>query len=165
MQASRRTADFLLSVPFLVALVVLVVNDFILKRTVPSYVTGKLSDLAGPVVASLVAVAGVEVISRRRDPDRWAAPSWFLACAVIVVVTFGAIKLTDPGTEFYVNVNAWLIDAARRPMSLFGDPTQPVEVSVIRDPWDVVLALLAIPGVYAVGVRWRRPPTKPSTSD
>lgn len=164
MQARRRTADFLLSVPFLVALVVLIANDFVLKRTVPSYLTGKLSDLAGPVVASLIVVAGIEVISRRRDPERWAAPAWFLACAVIVVVTFGAIKLTDPGTEFYVNINAWLIDASGRLMSLFGNPTQPVEVSVIRDPWDVVLALLAIPVVYAVGVRWRRPQTEPPTS-
>ena len=55
------------------ALVMLVLNDHVLKQAWPGWVTGKLSDVAGLVVAPLL-LAAVLRCARRRAPFRWRLP-------------------------------------------------------------------------------------------
>ena len=55
------------------ALVVLVVNDHLLKAAYPGWITGKLSDFAGMVLAPLVLVAIVDAIAPVRAWMGWAS--------------------------------------------------------------------------------------------
>lgn len=57
LSASRRAADVLGSLPFLLSIGVLLLNDHVLKATRPGLITGKLSDVAGVVMIALLATA------------------------------------------------------------------------------------------------------------
>jgi hypothetical protein len=120
------------------ALVVLVLNDHVLKQAWPGWVTGKLSDVAGLVVAPLLLGAVLALVRAPRAlPVSLAATgAGFVFC-----------KTSSFGAE--VTSSAW---------SLFGTPT------MIRAD---VTDLLALPGLYAawrihrtvagrVGTDWRR---------
>ena len=86
------------------ALVVLVVNDHLLKAAYPGWITGKLSDFAGMVLAPLVLVAIVDAIAPVRAWMGWAS-------AVAVGCAFALCKTWAPATEAY---EAAAIDGARR---------------------------------------------------
>ncbi|SES47621.1 hypothetical protein SAMN05216199_4118 [Pedococcus cremeus] len=104
--------------PTLLALAVLVLNDHVLKQSAPGFVTGKLSDVAGLVLApALLAV----VLTLLRIPR--AAPVALVATAV----GFTLVKTTTEGVE--VANHLW---------SAVGWPTQ-----MLRDPTD----LIALPGL------------------
>jgi hypothetical protein len=66
----------------LAALALLLANDHVLKRAWPGLVTGKLSDVAGPIVVAALAGA----VARRRGP-RWERAAW-----VAVAVAFALVK-------------------------------------------------------------------------
>ena len=70
----------------LASLVTLVVNDHVLKQRWPGWVTGKLSDFAGMVLAPLVLVALVD----RFAP--FAGRRAYVACSAIVAVAFVVVK-------------------------------------------------------------------------
>ena len=150
-----KSGDFLLSAIFLTALTLLLVNDFLLKRFAPSVLSGKLSDLAGPIVASLILVAAIEVMVRWLRPTSWARPWWFAAAALLVVTAFAAIKLTATGAELYAVTNTWVLNQLASITSAIGWGEPTVRVSVVEDSVDVVVALFAIPAVIWVGLRWR----------
>src|ERR687898_3548159 len=85
------------------ALVLLVLNDHVLKQAWPGWVTGKLSDVAGLVVAPLL-LAALLAVARARRP-----------VAIAVVVTglgFTFCKTSDIGAAATSSV--W---------SVFGTPT------------------------------------------
>jgi hypothetical protein len=120
------------------ALVVLVLNDHVLKQAWPGWVTGKLSDVAGLVVAPLLlaAVLALVRVPRAMPVSLAATGAGFVLCKTS---TFGA----------EVTSTVW---------SLFGTPT------MIRAD---VTDLLALPALYAawrihrtvaaaVGGDWRR---------
>jgi hypothetical protein len=120
------------------ALVVLVLNDHLLKRAWPGWFTGKLSDVAGLVVAPLLLAAVLALVRAPRSlPVSLAATgAGFVFC-----------KTSDIGAA--VTSSVW---------SLFGTPT------MIRAD---VTDLLALPALYAawwihrtardaVGSGWRR---------
>ena len=120
------------------ALVVLVLNDHVLKQAWPGWVTGKLSDVAGLVVAPLLLAA---VLALVRAP--WGLPVSLTATGAGFVLC----KTSDLGAA--VTSSVW---------SLFGTPT------MIRAD---VTDLLALPALYAawrihrsaaraVGAGWRR---------
>jgi hypothetical protein len=120
------------------ALVVLVLNDHVLKQAWPGWVTGKLSDVAGLVVAPLLLGA---VLALVRAP--WAMPLALAATGAGFVLC----KTSSFGAE--VTSSVW---------SLFGTPT------MIRAD---VTDLIALPALYAawrihrsasrvVGSGWRR---------
>lgn len=152
---TRATGDFLLSTIFLVSLTVLVLNDFELKRFTPGNFTGKASDLAGPVAAALLLVAGSEFISRKINRTGWAKPSWFAGAFLVVLGAFAFIKLTLPGATLYAATTDRLIDLLRPAAAYVGWTFSSAGTSVVRDPYDVAIALLAGPLVYYVGLRWR----------
>ena len=153
----RLPADFLLSFVFLTALALLILNDFVLKNRFPGFISGKLSDIAGPVVVTLLAVATLEAVIHAFDEARWAKPWWFIAAAISVVCLFAAIKLTTLGSAAYVGVTTSLMDLARPLAGLVGWEWAHETPEPVRDIWDVVLALLAIPIAFAMGLLWRRP--------
>lgn len=118
------------------ATVVLLVNDHLLKQVVGGPVTGKLSDVAGLIVAPAVvaAVAALLVGARART----AAP---LACGVVAVV-FAAVQLSPAAGEAW----AWLLGWVQA--GLFGGAAAPV--AHVADPTDVwALPAAAVPAVVA----------------
>src|SRR5919108_3596562 len=66
---ARAPGDGLLHPLVLVALAALVVNDHLLKPTFPGVVTGKLSDVAGLLLAPVVAVAAIELVAAAAGRD------------------------------------------------------------------------------------------------
>lgn len=104
----------------LAALALLLVNDHVLKARFPGTVTGKLSDVAGPVV--LAALLGPVAARLARRPWAEAAAWWAVA------VAFAAVKVVPV-------VNA----AAVAVLSALAGPS-----AIARDPADV-LGLLALP--------------------
>lgn len=117
-----------------VAVAVLLVNDHILKWHYPGVVTGKLSDLAGMVVAPLVLVAAADALAPKawlRHPRYAAARAW--ASAIAVAAGFIAVKTWPAATHGY--------EAAFR--GIWG----PGRVVLVPDATDLValpMALLAV---------------------
>src|SRR5262245_30744126 len=112
-----RPAPALLSPLWLGALALLLANDRWLKYAdlAPGWLTGKLSDLAGMIVAPVLLAVLLGV--RRRGA--------LLACHVAVGLVFSLIKLSP-----------WCADAWSWSMGLFGYPW-----TIVLDPTD----LLALP--------------------
>jgi hypothetical protein len=146
--------DGLLHPVVLGSLAVLVVNDQILKRTWPGAVTGKLSDVAGLVVAPILIVAAVELV--QRATGRWHAPSR-RAVTFAVIATglgFAAVKLLPPAEaawELALGIVQWPLSVARDVLSGSGVP--PIRpVTSTPDATDLV-ALSALWIAGAIGIR------------
>lgn len=100
------------------SLVVLILNDHILKEAWPGLVTGKLSDVAGLVVAPLLLAVGLALVGLRR-PAEWACAATALGFALVKSLPAAAVQ-----------VSSW--------WSVSGFPT-----AMRPDPWD----LLTLPAV------------------
>lgn len=123
----------------LVALLVLVVNDHWLKfaGVLPGWLTGKLSDFAGLIVAPLVIVEACQLLRVRGSLMRQTA----IACAVIGL-GFALVKTTEPMNALYVAISRALLS----PLSW--------RVAALTDPTDIIaLAALAAPLFIARRVR------------
>jgi hypothetical protein len=153
-RATSRPAEGLLHPVALVALAVLVLNDHVLKSMLPGLVTGKLSDVAGLVVAPLAVQAAWEV-------GLWIAGHWdgpssrVLAVAIVGVgISFAAVQVWPPATDLY----RWGLGAAQWPFRavaalLTGAPSPGVvPVSTTADVEDL-LALPALLVTWLVGSR------------
>ena len=85
----------------LAAMVLLILNDHVLKAAWPGPVTGKLSDVAGLIILPLAVQAAAEV--GFATAGRWDGPSrrvlW--AAMALVGVAFAAIQLWQPAVELY----------------------------------------------------------------
>ena len=116
------------------ALVLLALNDHVLKQAWPGFVTGKLSDVAGLVVAPLVLAVPLAVLGVRR-PD------------VVAVLSTGAgfvaVKTTEAGAA--LASDTWTAVAGTS--------------YVLRDPGDLLAlpALLVALRVYRLAGRARPP--------
>src|SRR5688500_10373892 len=108
----------------LAAIALLVINDHVLKDAYPSWLTGKLSDVAGMVFFPLLAAALLAPIVRI-DRDRL-----LTACVIATGVGFAAIKLWEPATVVCEHVLGFL-------------QLSPGPVQIVRDPTDL-LALVAL---------------------
>ncbi|WP_329427055.1 hypothetical protein OG339_42975 [Streptosporangium sp. NBC_01495] len=120
-----------------VATFVLLINDHLLKTLWPGPVTGKLSDVAGllvapPLLALAISLAFLRTGSLSPDPTRFAA----LAAIVTVGVGFTLVKTTEAGAEL-----------ASRAWTLAAGPSR-----VLADPTDLV----ALPALGAAWLIWRR---------
>ena len=134
----------------LAALVLLVVNDHILKAASPGWLTGKLSDVAGLVFFPLLVAAAVELASRRDVAARAVA-----GVAIAVGVGFAAIKLWSPASDAYRVGLAALQWPAHALVAVLDSATLPAigRVQLTADPTD----LLALPALL-VPVWLVRPP-------
>ncbi len=123
---------------FLVALVVLAANDRLGKVWFPGVVTGKVSDLAGPIV--LATVVGVLV--------GWLRPRAAVPLALTVpTVLMVAAKTSEGGAAALV----WVLDA-----------TTPWANEIVADPWDLLglIGLAAVPRILAT-----RSPSEPLVAE
>ena len=141
-----RPGGLLLHPLAVLAVVVLVINDHVLKALVPGLLTGKLSDFAGLLFFPLLAVSAVEIAAlgfRRGPPDR---QRLVLGSIVATALAFVLVKATSLGTAVF----AWSLGTAQWLASagpIRGDVPQPVTVAT--DPGDVV-ALAALVGAIWV---------------
>jgi hypothetical protein len=130
---------------------VLVVNDHLLKIAAPGLVTGKLSDFAGLAFFPLLVVGVWEVAASRLGT--WSGPRWRpLVCATLATgATFALVKTTTEGASVFgtaVGSVQWM--AASLAAMVTSGPTPALRpVGVVRDPTDLIaLAALAV----AIGV-------------
>ena len=131
------------------AVLVLVVNDHVLKAHVPGVITGKLSDVAGMVFFPLLLVTLLDPLFR----GRWLLPFACLATGV----AFALVKTTAVGHDAYVLVWGslrWPLRALRAVVAGNALPS-PGRVACVMDATD----LLAIP---FVGIAYRLGNTSPT---
>ncbi len=151
-------ADGLLHPIGLVALVTLLANDHWLKAAAPGALTGKLSDVAGLVLAPLVIQAAWEV-GRWLLGRPWGPSPAVGATAVAAVgVGFAAANTLEPAAEAYRAVMALLQYPFAAVGGLLDSGSAPGlhAVAFARDPWDLVaLPALALP-LLIVGNRRRQ---------
>ncbi len=81
------------------AVLLLVVNDWVLKGRAPALLTGKLSDVAGLVAAPLIATAALDIAlwaaARLGAPVDFSLRRWKLvAAATAIGAVFAAVKLS-----------------------------------------------------------------------
>jgi hypothetical protein len=139
----------------LVALAVWIVNDQMLKRAWPSVVTGKLSDIAGMIVAPLALAAAIAIAPRVRG-----ARSLPWIAFAIVGTCFTLTKTWIPANEAFTSTLALV----RAPMRVLLEHAHGVsfreELVLVRDPTDLV----ALPfGLVAVHL-WRAGPPEHRSS-
>jgi hypothetical protein len=103
---------------FVAAVAVLLVNDHYLKLAHPSWLTGKLSDVAGLVFFPALLAA----LTRRS----------IVATTIATAVVFALVKTWPPATDAY-----------RYALGFLQSPLHPSPVVAVTDPTD----LLALPAV------------------
>ncbi|MCB9753143.1 MAG: hypothetical protein H6713_24570 [Myxococcales bacterium] len=123
---------------WLAALAILIVNDHLLKgaEMLPAPITGKLSDLAGMIVAPALLAALLRVRARGS----------LVACHVAVGVVFAAINLSPAAAALW----SGLMGAVAIPWAITVDPTDLV-----------ALPLLALSYALMLPVMERRPSAPP----
>jgi hypothetical protein len=123
----------------LIALAVLIVNDHVLKYAAPGVLTGKLSDVAGLVLAPPLLATMVSLLGRRL-PDRTVAGGSIAA----VGAGFTAAKATSAGAT--AAGAAWSVLVPHS--------------SILVDPTDLV----ALPALGLAWLVWRRARVRPAGS-
>lgn len=102
----------------MVAAVVLLLNDHLLKQAHPGFVTGKLSDVAGLVVAPPLAAL---LLARRAD----------LAVMLATGALFTLVKTTETGAQAASHL--WTLAAG--PSRVLADPTDLVALPALALAW------------------------------
>lgn len=140
--------DGLLRPTVLAAIAICAVNDHLLKTWLPSWWTGKLSDVAGliffPVLLQALVELGEAITGRWRGPRRLT----LCVCVVITATVFAAINVSAGAAAAYVGLAS---EARSAIAALWGGG--PVVVKVTSDAGD----LLALPALLvALVIGWRR---------
>lgn len=139
--------DFLLSPVFVLSLIALLVNDFLLKPYYPGAVSGLLSDVAGMVFFPVFAVALAEFAAALLPSRPKAKPSWFVVASLLTAVLFVVFKFTEVGEQVFITVSEPLRASVG---ALMGYEQR----GLVADPWDL-LALLMLPVPVWLGYRFR----------
>ena len=139
---SNRTPGDLLFHPIaLVALVLVILNDQVLKVRYPSAFTGKLSDFVGLIYFPLFVVATFEALRWILRLRPWQlGPRSVIAVSVTVGIAFTLIKLWSPAADFYREHIGLLLWPAFALGDLFqgrGLPAVRV-VGLVQDPTDLI---------------------------
>jgi hypothetical protein len=151
---AARPGDGLLHPVALVALPLLILNDQLLKAVWPGVVTGKLSDVAGLVVAPLVLQALWEI--GQWIAGRWHGPTMSVLVVAIIAVGLGfaAVQVWDPASNAY----EWALGTAQWPFRAFaavlvGAPSPSITPVVATADAEDLLALPALAVTWWVGRR------------
>jgi hypothetical protein len=145
----RRPGSILLEPPVLAALVVLVVNDHVLKSLWGGWLTGKLSDLAILIVAPVLVAAFCEVARPGLVARR---PSLVAAVVASFAVGYAAMLLVPLVGDAYrvgLGLAQWPFGALAALAT--GSPvTGPTRVAFAADPTDLLtLPALVVPLLLA----------------
>jgi hypothetical protein len=134
------------------AALLLVLNDHVLKEAFPGFVTGKLSDVAGMILAPLVLATAVERVS----PVSLRGAPVFLRAArygsvVAVACAFALVKTWPPATDLY----AAAVTAARAPLRALlaltlDRPPWSERIPVVRDATDLATIPFGFAGAWLV---------------
>ena len=140
-----KPGDLLLNPWVGVALIVLVVNDHVLKAQFGGVVTGKLSDVAGVFVLPLLTLALVEVV-RCALRLRWRSDRRDVVIHVTAVgFGFAAVKTIPAVARAY----EYMVGLLRTIVTFSTDPVTPI--LVYPDATDL-LVLPVLIGTYAVTI-------------
>lgn len=128
-----RPARALLTPTWLAALALLGVNDHLLKGAgvLPGALTGKLSDIAGMIVAPTLLAALLGLRSRRG----------LLACHVAVGAVFAAIKVSPAAADAW----SWLMGLAGNAWTITVDPTDLLVLPALAIGWRVLTPAMSRP--------------------
>ena len=83
----------------LLAVIVLVVNDWVLKARYPGLVTGKLSDVGGLLFAPIVLSALIGLGLRLAGRPGYLTHRRLVLCCAATAAGFAAVKLVAPARE------------------------------------------------------------------
>lgn len=145
---------FLHPLPWL-AVLVLALNDHLLKGHGPPMLTGKLSDVAGlaffPLLLEALLELGLVAVGRSRGPSM----RRLYGCVLVTALCFALMKATALGALVYARGLGALQWPLRAALALVAGEPMPglTEAGIVRDPTDLV-ALLALGLAWPV-VRWR----------
>lgn len=161
MTAERSPGAPLLHPVMLGALLLLVVNDHVLKRVCPGVLTGKLSDVAVLVVLPLFLHGSLELLFARalRLPlGVTAGNRWLVGCLALSLLVFGLPEVWPPAEAAYrygLGAAQWPFKAAWAWLSGGLEPRL-LPVRATADLTD----LLTMPSAWlAYRVAWRNPET------
>jgi hypothetical protein len=160
-RTARVPGDLLLHPVALVALVLVIFNDMVLKVSYPSVLSGKLSDFAGLVYFPLFLVAAFEGLRWLRRRSGWELTPRAVVVAVVVVGSaFVAIKVSYPAGEVYRTVMGMVWYPLDLVSSVLGGNGVPPlsRVALVQDRVD----LIAVPSLLLpvwVARRVMTPPT------
>jgi hypothetical protein len=147
--------DLLLHPVALTAILLVLVNDFILKPHFPGHLSGKLSDVAGPVFFPLLLITIAEFVRWFARMPNWALGVPSVVAAVVVVGTaFALTKVWPPAAEGYrvwVGVAIWPSQVASAVVRGTDIP-EVQQAPIVEDPTDLI-GLIFMP--LAVWVAWR----------
>lgn len=140
-----------------VATALLLVNDHVLKAHWPGFVTGKLSDVAGMIVAPLVILTLMEALSprvasafSREEPSARALRAMPWLVAIVVAAAFAAMKTWAPATAAYEDAASLARVPFRAAIALVqGMPRLEDRIVVTPDATDVWVTPLALVAAYA----------------
>jgi hypothetical protein len=141
---------------FWFALLLLALNDHVLKAAAPGVITGKLSDIAGLALAPVLAVSLGELFgvsatdqqSRTRQLALWAA-----AAALV----FSAIELWEPAARAYTQLLGAVQSLPRVLVAWFADGRVVWAVARhVADPADLLTLPFCAAGLARVAWRERR---------
>lgn len=128
----------------LAALVLLVVNDWVLKATsLPHWLTGKLSDFAGVFAFPLVMTAALDLVlaglARAGVPADFTLRRYKLAAAIaFTAIVFGTMKLVPEVGTVVERVWSGLV-----PSSIYPDRSDAIALVVLAGTWWHGRAILA----------------------
>lgn len=141
--------DLLLRPWVALSVLVLLLNDHVLKWIFGNTVTGKLSDVAGVFLLPLLMLTVAELAARVCGV-RWIAGRRAVITTIAVVgVGFAAVKTLPPVGDAY----EYMVGLLRAVATFSGGPVTPI--IVYRDATDL-LVLPVLIGTYLVVTRCRR---------
>ncbi len=126
MGARQRALSYLTHPLVVVSIVLLVVNDFVLKGSAPGWLTGKLSDFAGLVFFPGLLALCVGLVAPRSNALYVGVGAW-LSTALL----FSAVKTVPAANEAFIDA----IGLVRGPVQVVRDPTDALAIVVLPLGW------------------------------
>ncbi|PKO16956.1 MAG: hypothetical protein CVU39_06975 [Chloroflexi bacterium HGW-Chloroflexi-10] len=116
----------------IISILILLVNDHLLKHTMPSWFTGKLSDFAGLFFFPFLLASGLfSLFSPIHNKKKLSTKTWLLISFTISSVLFAAMKTIPIVNHLMVTGLSMLINTP---------------VQIILDPGDLIALVSFIPG-------------------
>lgn len=134
---TRSPRSLLLHPVVIAGIVVLLVNDHVLKGSAPGWLTGKLSDFAGLAFTPLFIIGAMEFFGW--DRTRRLRTRGVVAATVATGIVFALIELSAAADATYERA----LGILQEPWRLTGAVELAKPVIATPDPWDLV-GLLAL---------------------